>query len=487
MQKGTVMKKFLALFLCILMVVPLSFFGCKDDEKTTDDVTVGPVTGVADERLELDVPDIDFGDDYTFTIIGKGGSGWNATDMLCPEEDSDDVLEHAKYARYKTIEDKYGITISTQLKEDIFTVVKSSISSNDKSFDMIYMSTSNTASAATDDLLYNLYDIETLNLDAPWYDQNYISGMSIGSTLYSAVNHMLVIDMHCTWIMTYNKALLVKYGLEDPYNMVKNNTWTFDNFIPMLKNISTDNGDGIWDINDTYAFAAHSGSARNFFYGAGMTVCAKDSANYPEIVIDDNENIVKLQEKIVDLLHNGNTTLFRRAMQELDICKAFFEGRILFLAEIAGYLGYFRDMEDDYGIVPYPKYSPEQKSYYTTNDPCIMVMSLPAFNHTDEELQRIGTITEALCWESYYTVRPAYYEEVLGGKSTRDEGSYEMIDLCRNSRIYDFGLFNPDMSLHDAFESLISDSSTNYTSTVKRRIKAATEELQDIIDLYEKE
>lgn len=483
------MKKFLALFLCLVMAVPLCLFGCSNDEdqKKTDSTAVATVTGVAEERMELDVPDVNFGDDYVFTIIGKGGSGWNATDMLCPEEDSDDVLEHAKYARYKTVEDMYGITISTQLKEDVYTVVSTSLASNDKSFDMIYMSTANTAGAAESDLLYNLYNIETLNLDAPWYDQNYIDGMSIGSTLYSAVNHMLIIDMHCTWIMTYNKSLLVKYGLEDPYNMVKNNTWTFDNFIPMLKGISVDNGDGIWDDQDTYAFAAHSGSARNFFYGAGMTVCGKDSANYPELVIENNSEIVKLQEKVVQLLHNDNTTLFRTPTKTYDICKVFFEGRILFLAEIAGYLGYFRDMEDDYGIVPYPKYSPSQEHYYTTNDPCIMVMSLPAFNHTPEELERIATVTETLCWESYYTVRPAYYEDVLGGKSTRDEGSYEMIDLCRNSRIYDFGLFNPGISLHDAFEALIADDNTNYTSTVKRRISRATQELNDIISMYDEE
>ena len=485
-RKEKSMKKFLALFLCILMALPISFFGCTKDEKESEDVTLGPVSGVADERLELDVPDIDFGDDYTFTIIGKGGSGWNAEDMLCPEEDSDDVLDHAKYARYKAVEDMYGIKIVTQLKEDIYTVVKNSVSSNDKSFDMIYMNTYNTASAATDNLLYNLYDVELLNLDAPWYDQNYNNGMSIGTTLYSTVNHMLTMDMHCTWVMMYNKELITRYGLKDPYDMVKDNTWTFDNFAAMLEGVSTDNGDGIWDSNDIYGFAAHSGSARNFFYGAGMTVCDKNSANYPELVIDDNENIVKLQSKAVKLLHEGNTTLFHRASDDFSIADVFREGRVLFLAEIAGYLNYFREMEQDYGIVPYPKYSADQKSYYTTNDPCIMVMSLPAFNHTSEEIQHIATVTESLCWESYYTLSPSYYEDVLGGKGTRDEGSYEMIELCRESRIYDFGLFNPDISLHNAFESLIENSSTNYASLVKRRIKGATAELQEIIERYEK-
>ncbi len=475
------MKKLTALFLCLLMIVPLSLFGCNDGE---DETTAAVVTGVAEQRLELDVPEVTFDSDYEFDIIGQGAAstGWTASDIICPEEDSDDVLIHARYERYKAVEDKYDIKINTSLKDSIYTIVSGSLNSNDKSFDLIFMDTYTTSSAAAGDLLLNLYNVDSINLDSPWYDRNYTEGMSIGSTIYSSVNDMTTMDMHCTWIMMYNKDLITKYGLEDPYDMVKNNTWTFDNFVKMLENVSTDNGDGVWDKEDTYAFAAHQGSARNFFYGAGMTICGKDEANYPEIVVGDNENVVKLQEKIVTLLHSGNTTLFGDGITD-----AFLDGRALFLAEITGYANTkFRDMEDDFGIVPYPKYNSAQKNYYTTNDPCIMVMSIPAFSYSETEIDQIGTVVETLCWESYYTVRPAYYEQTLAGKATRDEESYEMLDLCRNSRLYDFGLFNPDISLHNAFQKLIADDSTPYTSTIKRHIKDATQELNDIIAKYDK-
>ena len=161
-------------------------------------------------------------------------------------------------------------------------------------------------------------------------------------------------------------------------------------------------------------------------------------------------------------------------------------GRALFLAEIAGYLGAFVDMDDDYGIVPYPKYDKAQKRYYTTNDPCIMVMSIPAFGWTEQEIEQIGVVTETLCWESYYTLRPAYYEKTLGGKGTRDEGSYEMLDLCRESRVYDFGLFNPSISMHNIFSSIIEDTNTTYTRFIKRNEKSSATALQDLIDKYEK-
>ncbi len=473
------MKKLMVLLLCAVMIVPMSLFGCTGEE---DETTVAPVTAVQDERIALDVPEITFPDNYSFDIIGTDATGWNAEDLLCPEQDSEDVLVSAKYQRYKKVEELYGITITTTLKENIGTILSGSISANDKSFDMIWMSTYNTSTAAMGDLLVNLYEIDAMNLDSPWYDENYTEGMSIGDTLYSSVNDMETMDMHCTWIMMYNKRLIEQYNLTDPYDMVKDNSWTFDNFVAMLSGISTDNGDNVWDENDTYAFAAHQGSARNFFYGAGMKLCGKDSANYPEIIIHNNPNVVKLQEKIVKLLHNDHTTLFNGA-----IVNAFMEGRTVFLAEIAGYLAAFADMEDDYGIVPYPKYDENQKKYYTTNDPCIMVMSIPAFQWSENELEQIGVVTEALCWESYYTLRPAYYEKTLGGKGTRDEGSYEMLDLCRESNVYDFGLFQDisEFGLNNAFELLIKDSNTPYSSTVQRKIKQTAKQLEDIIAKYE--
>lgn len=473
------MKKFMVLLLCAVMIVPLSLAGCGGDGA---DTTNAAVTAVSDNRVPLDVPETTFASDYTFDIIGTAAEGWNASDLICPEQDSDNVLESAKYQRYKKVEEMYGITIKTTLKENISTILSGSISANDKSFDMVWMSPYNTSTAAMGSLLINLYDVESMNLDAPWYDDNYIEGMSIGDTLYSSVNDMETMDIHCTWIMMYNKRLIKQYNLKDPYDMVKDNEWTFDNFVAMLSDVSADNGDNIWDDKDTYGFATHGGAARNFFYCSGMKLCGKDSANYPKVIIDNNPNVVKLQEKVVKLLHEDNTTLFSGG-----IISAFTEGRALFLGEIAGYLSAFADMEDDYGVVPWPKYDESQKRYYTSNDPCIMVMSLPAFAWTETELEQIGVVTETLCWESYYTVRPAYYEKTLGGKGTRDAGSYEMLDLCRESNVYDFGLFQDisEFCLNNAFQLLVQNKNTPYSSTIQRKIKTATAQIEEIIAKYE--
>ena len=167
------------------------------------------------------------------------------------------------------------------------------------------------------------------------------------------------------------------------------------------------------------------------------------------------------------------------------IVEAFEEGRELFLAEITGYLGRFREMADDFGVVPYPKYNKDQKRYYTTNDPCIMVFSIPAFNYKQDQLDRSEMIFEALCCESYKTIRPAYYVDVLSGKQTRDVRDYEMLDLIKNSRVYDFGLFNDLGSLSQIFNTLASTKSPKVASLLKSGIKSGEKKLGKILEKYE--
>ncbi len=480
------MKKLLCLVLSLLMIVPVSLIGCGSEG---EDTTVPTITAaVQEERLPLEVPEVVIPEDKVFRIVGQGdGDGWKADDILCPEEDSDDVLESAKYTRYKNVEEMLGITIDVYLNTTIYNTVQASVQSNDKSFDLVFMTVDNASNAAVSDLLYNINDIDAIKTDSPWYDQGYVEGLSVGDDIYSLVTSVGIYDTYIMYILMYNKRLISDYGLKDPYEMVKANEWTYDNFVAMLEGISTDNGDSIWNADDTYAFAAHPGSAGNFFYAAGLKICEKDEENFPVLAVKDNDKAVKVQEKLLKLLFEENTTMYAGVANfaPADCINAFMTGRLLFMGEIVGYLcTTFREMEDDFGVVPYPKYNADQKRYYTTNDTVINVMCVPKFIYTEEELEVLGTITETICWESYYTVRPAFYEDVLGGKGTRDEGSYEMLDLCRESRVYDFGLFNRSIDLSNLYRDLISSKTAKYSSTVNRKIKGSQSEIDKIIASY---
>ena len=484
-------KRYVSVFLAALIALTLVVCGCepgKPSATTAADTSgaagteTGELTQDTDPSVITDkLPDRKF-NNYTYHIIGQGGAGWTASDILRPENYTEDGFNDAKLRRYQNVEERFGVTIEPFLSETVYTTVQAGILSNDMGFDLINMDTRNTSNAALANLLLNLNDLEFIDLSQPYYDQNYIHDMSYRGKLFSVVTDITTMDMFVTWIIMYNRDMLKRHDLESPYDLVQENRWTLDTFNSMLKDVSVENGDSKWDEKDTYGFAAHTGSARNLFYACGLSICEKDeNSDTPVLTLGNkSEQLTLTTDKVSDILYNDNKTLMNTAIVE-----AFEEGRSLFLAEITGYLGRFREMKDDFGVVPYPKLNSEQDRYYTTNDPCIMVFSMPAYSYKQDALERSEIIFEALCCESYNLVRPAYYVDVLGGKETRDYRDYEMLDLIRNSRIYDFGLFNDLGSVSQIFNSLASKKDPKVASLLKSGMKSGEKALNKILDKYD--
>ena len=102
-------KKIIASVLVFCMALSLMLCGCSDkggkgDQTTKADGSVTETSATPeDTSLTPDVPDSDFGG-YTFRILGQGGAGWTASDILRPESFNEDGLNDAKLKRYMNIE-----------------------------------------------------------------------------------------------------------------------------------------------------------------------------------------------------------------------------------------------------------------------------------------------------------------------------------------------------------------------------------------------
>jgi len=99
---------------------------------------------------------------------------------------------------------------------------------------------------AAEGALYNLYDVSTLNgLEAEWWDHSFNADVSFGDKLYFVNGDMSFKAKNATACIVYSKDVLNEYGLEDPYPLVHEGTWTVDRAIEMTKAISQDlNDDG---------------------------------------------------------------------------------------------------------------------------------------------------------------------------------------------------------------------------------------------------
>ena len=102
--------------------------------------------------------------------------------------------------------------------------------------------------------------------------------------------------------------------------------------------------------------------------------------------------------------------------------------------DIGGLFPYLRELEFEFGILPFPKLNEEQKEYKVFCGAGIMGVPV----NTDNP-ERIGSVLEGLAYYSYKILRPVFFDVVLENKTLRDTDSYEMLSLIYDARTFEFG------------------------------------------------
>ncbi len=125
----------------------------------------------------------------------------------------------------------------------------------------------------------------------------------------------------------------------------------------------------------------------------------------------------------------------------------------------------FTQMDDDYGVIPVPKFDENQKTHYTYLHDQFTSFGIASYNANNEEkLQMLGAVLEALAVESYKTVFPAYYELALKGRYVDDPESWRMLDMIYENVKIDAGvLYTKELS---SIHQIPRDMVKNGTNTV---------------------
>lgn len=207
----------------------------------------------------------------------------------------------------------------------------------------------------------------------------------------------------------------------------------------MLDVVSDTDGNGEFDRNDRYGYVAHPKMvAPGFWIGAGVKSIEKDENDIPHLAIS-SESFVSFWKKLLDVCYSDNQYCGVDEPEDIPQTarKMFSEGKSLFMDMSFFFIEELRQMESDFGIIPYPKFSTEQANYASRL--CYYMPTIVPVTLTGEKLERAGVMLEALACEYYNNVVPAYYEVALKAKAARDEESQGMLDIIFNSRVIDLG------------------------------------------------
>ena len=485
-------QKCLTLALAALMCVSV-LSACASDAGTTNDTTASPAvsestpteTTAAPEteppRITPDLPAANF-EGHKFTVLTRGTSSsvWYSRDIYAKEL-TGEVISDAVYKRNKKIEAQYNFEIVEVGSDDVGTQAKNSIQSQTDEFDMIAGRVKDhMTSLITQGYLLDLNTIERIDLTQPYYDQSSMESLSIANKNYIITGDLLTMDNDATRCILFNKPLFENLQLANTiggtlYELADAGKWTLEVFETCAASATADlNGDQIMDKNDQWGVAHESFNALGFLTGAGMTIFRKDPNTDLPTFAGNNEQVITALTRIIGLMNAEHSFI---STNSYEVYPMFQGGQLLFhpsnLAEVTNT---YRAMEFDFGILPTPKYDASQDRYYSPvtawGSNCI---SVPI---TASNLDRTGTIIEALSCESMYTVTPAYFDVALGTKAVRDEESSKMLEIVLDTAVLELTFMWNWGSAYDTIANAALANNTNFASMFKTLTKVVDKTIE---------
>lgn len=419
-------------------------------------------------------------DGEEFRFFARGSTS-KALDVYTDEGYTGEILNDVTYERNMAVSEYFNVVfaLSQANESDYETEAYDTIAAGDDIYDVIVPHARAAISGYGDDgIMINWYDIPGVRLDREWWNQDAQKSLSVKHKLFAMTGDLSVNGLGAAMALMFNKKLFNDYNFQFPYDDVLNGTWTFEKFKTIVSGATSDlNGDGKIEINDdqsgyvTYKWAGPVQS----FTAFGLRVLDKDEDDVPYITFMNNRTS-DVFDSLCALYDSDYAFIDDEWSTDSGWLGAFMSGRALFTDLPIGDTTYLRDMSDDFGILPYPKWTEEDDYKVNVDGGCNMFI-VPI---TEKDPEMVGLVLEALAVYGNKYVIPAYYDIVLKGKGTRDNESEHMLDIIKNARVYDLGYFDFWMGgpLANKFMGIMQSNERNLASWYEANWQAT----QNVID-----
>ena len=481
------MKRTLCLLLVFCFLIP-SIASCAEstsnnDTETTQNTVSSPndtsaeETEVSNEKILPNLPEKNYNDaDFTIYVSSNAEYG-QVKDDFTAEEITGEPINDSRYNRNSLIEETYGVKLNviqaSGLGDGVGTnEIKRSVTSADFAYDFAMLAGYSTCKLASQNILMDINKVPYINLEQPWWDQRANHDLTIMDKLYYTTGDISTADNEATYCIMFNKSLIQNYVMDDPYQMVSDGTWTIDNYAAMVTQVSDDlDGNGVYDTNDRFGALIWDDSIMGVINCSGEK-CASVVDGKVELTLYSDKTVSILEKYFSFALDKQVSYAYQRSNWDDKLLVNMFQSnQALFIMQLLQLIPKLREMDADFGILPYFKYSEEQESYYNTVGSWHSVFY--CVPKVQAEIERTGIITEALAAESMYTVTPAYYEVSLKDKISRDEESAKMLDLIFETRIYDLGWYYAFGGYNESVMNLFRNYQSDFTSMYKMAEKMA--------------
>ena len=511
--------KILICFLALCLLLPC-MAACNQKKKKPSSTpskkpTSNAVTTV-DPDADIEKPEIidmdgyiykayvrDFSGDTLDEQLASGNNLYRCIDFWIDESNSEqDVISFAVYTRNNRIEADYNCKIRQTGSNGNQIDQLRLFYTNGDTYDLAILSAKPAAQAATQNLLHNLNETTYTNLSHPAFDQNSIHELSIENNLYFISGDMNVSTLEVAGLSLVNMDFYEDMSdsivddlfdgnplYSNIYNLVTAKKWTMDTLLKIAThaNIDVDKNDGddlsVIDKGDTMGYHQYFYSTLWYFYASGGRITTKGDNGIPELTIQTEKN-----QNIANYLYdhfNGvvSNPWIPRAMSSI-LDQNFLTGELLFmdcsLFEIRTEIYPFAEFE--YGILPCPVYEEGQDYHsviYFNN--WAHLWTLPNMLENTEYAERLLEIMAVYSSFSGSTM-DAYYERTIYLNAARDNGSRQVLDVVRQSLVYDIALMYDWGGLEKMLESISYENSNPYASAVNGIEASVNPKIEDTVE-----
>lgn len=476
------------LFLLLALSTAISTASCASDDQTLpSDTTSAETTAEAEETIDISslslleqiqyankkVPDDLPERDYNGQVI-----------KLChidiPEQASGSVIDDAAYRQYLAVMERFNCSFETVPLDrgwnEYIAHLNTLFLSGDDFASIVRFENTSSSTFSSQNVLYDLSDFQYIDVEKPWYFKEQIDMYAYKNKRFVLSGYMSI-PLDKIAVVVYNKTIGENYDVENLYDVVREDRWTYDYVLSLCRDLYHDvNGDSKKDAGDIYALNyAIAGSFTTMLAVHEEPFVRNNAEGLPEFSWEQSDRMQYIMDATKTLLSEQGSY----SDSDWDMT-SFLEGKSLLGYNRLDIVKKITDTSSQYGILPVWKIDDKQKNYNTSILPNTWAIPVST---TDSEQASI--LLTALAAEAYREVVPASYETYLKGQIAMDEDSVEMLDLMLGNGIRgDGGLMYCDSFLYLVMN--YGKQNRGFASFMESQKQAFHNQMQSVIDAYEK-
>ncbi len=479
-----------------------SLASCAETTETPDSTPADTKADAAVTEVETELTDelpddLHYGGDE-IVIISRYREGWTSGEIAVPELTGEDVND-AVYERNTTVEERLGVKI-VSIEENnndpgvVVNKVATTVKAGTHEYDIMAAACYQAVNQSLSGTFADLRKTDYLDFEKPWWSQGFNEVVEYQGAQYAVTGSMVLSLYRFAFVTVFNKDLFTDARQPFLYEYVKDGTWTLDKQIELVPLFHQDNGNEIQDKEgDVYGLISNDYISVDPYWSSCMVdIIQKNQDGDYEFVFDSGK-LHDVAEKTLHLFYNSDNAMYNIKHYGLDdeqndIRNMFSEGygamATLRIMELEN--GVIRNMTQEFGVVPMPKFDENQKQYRTLLHDQFTVLCVPTT--IKDRLDEMSAVMEALSYTSYCIVKPAYYETTLRTKIAQDPQSAEMMDVIVDNIYIDAGIIytNALSSFHDKFRQIMGSKKNTVVSDYAKLSKSADRALGKMIEKLDK-